>query len=135
MVYGTRNGTDFGFYFDNEKNSLKSSVDITDGYYNELFDGQANGKAISRDEDGKPILVEPETLLTDEQKTEIATNEVQAEINTRLSAINSTENRAKAFIDDDFKEEMISAIKAVLSVKEQEGYPSVVSWTDIPDSL
>lgn len=66
---------------------------------------------------------------------EIATLEVQAEINTRLSAINSIENQAKAFIDDDFKTSMVTAIKAVLSVKEQEGYPLNVDWSDIPESL
>lgn len=31
-------------------------------------EGQAKGKAISKDEDSKPIFVEPESLLTDEQK-------------------------------------------------------------------
>ena len=74
-------------------------------------------------------------LITEEQYTETVKSQVDSEINNRLSAINTTENQAKAFIDDDFKEKMKTALKKVLSVKEQKGYPLVVSWTDIPESL
>lgn len=133
MYYGTRDNINYGFYL--YKENLKSSVEVADADYKTLFDGQASGKAISHDDSGNPTLVEPESLLTTEQKTEIATKNIQAEINKRLSVINTTENQAKAFIDDDFKEEMKIALKKVLSVKEQSGYPLVVSWTGIPESL
>lgn len=74
-------------------------------------------------------------LITKEQYTSIVKSQVDSEINARLSAINTTENQAKAFVDDDFKEKMISSLKKILSVKEQKGYPLVVSWTDIPESI
>lgn len=74
-------------------------------------------------------------LITKDQYTSIVKSKVDSEINTRLSAINTAENQAKSFIDDDFKEKMKAALKKILSVKEQKGYPLVVSWTDIPESI
>lgn len=44
-----------GFYL----TQIEGSVAITDEYWQELLDGQSQGKQIVSDEDGYPILVDP----------------------------------------------------------------------------
>jgi hypothetical protein len=74
-------------------------------------------------------------LITQEQYTVAVKSQVDTEINRRLSAINTTENQAKAIVDNDFAIEFKAAISAVLAVKKQSGYPLSVDWTGIPDSI
>jgi hypothetical protein len=56
MLYGTTDNTNFGFYFTDDKNKLKTCVEITDTEWKSLLDGQSAGKQIAHDTDGKPIL-------------------------------------------------------------------------------
>jgi len=44
-----------GFYL----NQIEGSVEIEDDYWQELLDGQSQGKQITSDEDGYPILSDP----------------------------------------------------------------------------
>ena len=44
-----------GFYL----NQIEGSVEIEDDYWQELLDGQSQGKQIVSDEDGYPILADP----------------------------------------------------------------------------
>lgn len=44
-----------GFYL----NQIEGSVEIEDDYWQELLDGQSQGKQIVSNEDGYPILVDP----------------------------------------------------------------------------
>jgi hypothetical protein len=44
-----------GFYLD----QIENSVEITDEYWQELLNGQSNGKQIASDENGYPILADP----------------------------------------------------------------------------
>ena len=64
--------------------------------------------------------------LSIEQKEAIA----QQELNTRLNALMSIENKALAEVDDDFKKNYKSKIKALLDVKKQKGWPGNVVWPD-----
>jgi hypothetical protein len=58
MFYSKTTG---GFYTPDihGENIPSDAVEITDEQYVALFDGQAGGKQIVGDEDGRPILVEP----------------------------------------------------------------------------
>jgi hypothetical protein len=44
-----------GFYL----NQIEGSVEITDDYWQELLEGQSNGKQIVSDANGYPILADP----------------------------------------------------------------------------
>jgi hypothetical protein len=68
MLYGTINNTDYGFYLDTDKNNLKSSVEVSAADYTALLEGQANGKIITHDENGKPFLKEYEITAADKQQ-------------------------------------------------------------------
>ena len=64
--------------------------------------------------------------LSIEQKEAIA----QQELNTRLNALMSIENKALAEVDEDFNVEYKNRIKALLNIKKQKGWPENVVWPD-----
>ena len=54
----------------------------------------------------------------------------KSELDRRLQSLMTTENQALAEIDDDFKKNYKSKIKALLDVKKQKGWPGNVVWPD-----
>ncbi len=59
MLAGTKDGKDWGFYFDEQKESLKTYFTLTKDEHSSLLEGQNNGKAIVFHEDRKPTLEDP----------------------------------------------------------------------------
>jgi hypothetical protein len=52
----------------------------------------------------------------------------RAELDRRLAEIMTTENAARAEVDDDYKKEYRAAIKDLLDVKKQKGWPGAIVW-------
>lgn len=59
MLAGTKDGENWGFYFDDQKDSLKKYFEITREEHMALMDGQAEGKVITFHDDKKPTLEDP----------------------------------------------------------------------------
>ena len=59
MLAGTKDGKDWGFYFDEQKECLKTYFTLTKDEHSSLLEGQNNGKAIVFHEDRKPTLEDP----------------------------------------------------------------------------
>ncbi len=59
MLAGTRDGENWGFYFDDQKDSLKKYFELTREEHMALMDGQITGKVITFHDDGKPTLEDP----------------------------------------------------------------------------
>ena len=68
MLYGTTDNINFGFYLADEQKKLKSCVEVTNGEWKTLLDGQSAGKQITHDADGKPVLRDYVDTTTPEQK-------------------------------------------------------------------
>ena len=45
---------------------IEGSAELTDEYWQELLDGQSQGKQIASDEDGYPILIDPPSPIQSE---------------------------------------------------------------------
>lgn len=59
MLAGTKDGKSWGFYFDDQKESLQKYFEITREEHMALMDGQAEGKVITFHDDKKPTLEDP----------------------------------------------------------------------------
>lgn len=59
MLAGTKDGKDWGFYFDDQKENLQKYFEITREEHMALMDGQAEGKVITFHDDRKPTLEAP----------------------------------------------------------------------------
>jgi hypothetical protein len=66
-----------GFYIGSESHAPSDLVEITDEQYSSLFDGQAQGKIISPDENGFPVLLDPPAPSASELQ-EIANTQARA---------------------------------------------------------
>lgn len=78
IYYSTTTG---GFYDTaiHGDNIPDDAVEITADEHADLLAGQAAGQCITADDDGYPVLVDPDDLLTDEEKTELESASVRAE--------------------------------------------------------
>lgn len=65
-----------------------------------------------------------------EKTTEELEYLAKSELDRRLQSLMTTENQALAEVDDDFKKNYKSKIKALLDVKKQKGWPGNVVWPD-----
>lgn len=59
MLAGTKDGTSWGFYFDDQKDDLKNFFELTAEEHAALLEGQSHGKAIVFHDDRKPTLEDP----------------------------------------------------------------------------
>lgn len=59
MLAGTKDGKSWGFYFDDQKESLQKYFEITREEHMALMDGQSEGKVITFHDDKKPTLEDP----------------------------------------------------------------------------
>lgn len=59
MLAGTKDGEHWGFYFDDQKDSLKKYFELTRDEHMALMDGQSTGKVITFHDDKKPTLEDP----------------------------------------------------------------------------
>lgn len=109
-----------GFYAHGMHDTLPVDViEITQAQHQELIFGQSNGKIISSDENGKPVLIDPPQPTT-EQLAEQARSKRDA----LLSACDWTQV-ADAPVD---KEAWASYRQALRDVSDQDGFPENVIW-------
>lgn len=59
MLAGTKDGESWGFYFGDQKESLKKYFELTDDEHTALMRGQCQGKVIVFHDDKKPTLEDP----------------------------------------------------------------------------
>lgn len=64
-----------------EENIPADAIEISTEYHMELIHGQANGKFITEDDKGYPVLSDPEPL-TEEEKKQMANREIIRQIET-----------------------------------------------------
>ena len=133
MYYGTPDNINYGFYLD--KGNLKSSVDVTDADYKALFDGQASGKAISHDDSGNPVLVDPLSLLTVEQKQKSADLKVTSLINAVYWRVQRYESQTalgtKTTDSAENYKAILQYIQNLREVNHQDAYtsaPENITW-------
>ena len=96
MLAGTKDGENWGFYFDDQKDSLKKYFELTREEHMALMDGQAEGKVITFHDDKKPTLEDPPPP-TEEQIAEQKIRELKAYLSeTDYVAIKIAEGEASA---------------------------------------
>lgn len=96
MLAGTKDGKDWGFYFDDQKENLQKYFEITREEHMALMDGQAEGKVITFHDDRKPTLEDPPPP-TEEQIAEQKIRELKAYLSeTDYVAIKIAEGEASA---------------------------------------
>jgi hypothetical protein len=80
MIYSGKKDGNWGFYL--AKDGVSPCVELTDQEHMALFDGQATGKIILWQEDGRPYLADPpEPTAREQAQAEIA--RIKAEIAAR----------------------------------------------------
>ena len=118
MLAGTMNGNDWGFYLDDKKGDLEKYVELSGKEYEELMDGQSQGKAIVFHEDGKPTLEEPPEP-TDAQKAQWRIGELKAYLSkTDYVAIKIAEGAATQEEYTEILEERRKARKEINELEE-----------------
>lgn len=70
MLAGTRDGKSWGFYFDDQKESLQKYFELTKEEHSALMRGQSQGKVIAFHDDEKPTLENPPPPTTEELATQ-----------------------------------------------------------------
>lgn len=114
-----------GFYL----NQIDGSIEIEDDYWQELLDGQSQGKQISSDETGYPILVDP-PLPTQEELV----NKARAKRDTLLREVVDAMNPMRwEVLTEQQKDAWRAYRQALLDVPQQEGFPSNTVWPEVPD--
>jgi hypothetical protein len=114
-----------GFYL----NQIEGSVEITDEYWQELLNGQSNGKQIASDENGYPIPVDP-PLPT---QAELA-DRARAQRDTLLREVVDAMNPMRwEVLTEQQKDAWRAYRQALLDVPQQEGFPNNILWPEVPD--
>lgn len=114
-----------GFYL----NQIENSVEITDEYWQELLNGQSNGKQITSDENGYPILADP-PLPT---QAELA-DRARAQRDTLLREVVDAMNPMRwEVLTEQQKDAWRAYRQALLDVPKQEGFPNNILWPEVPD--
>lgn len=112
------------FAFSAEDNG---GIEITDDYYNEIFLGHSEGKIISKDGNGKPILIDP-LAPTDEQLAASArTLRDQLIAETDYLLIPDYPITAEKLV-------LVKAYRQALrDITKQSGFPTEINWPTMPE--
>ena len=70
MLAGTRDGKSWGFYFDDQKESLQKYFELTKEEHSALMRGQSQGKVIAFHDDEEPTLEDSPPPTTEELATQ-----------------------------------------------------------------
>lgn len=113
-----------GFYIDSIHKAMPDDViEITQAQHQELILGQSNGKIISSDENGNPVLIDPP-----QPTTEQLADQARAKRDTLLSTSDWTQV-GDAPVD---KEAWASYRQALRDIPEQAGFPETINWPAHP---
>jgi len=100
---------------------------ITDRYWQELLDGQSQGKHITSDADGNPILEDYPEPTTDELAITMRAKRDQI-LSTVVDSMNAIRWET---LTEGQKESWRIYRKALLDVPEQEGFPTDITWPEL----
>ena len=113
-----------GFYL----NQIEGSIEIDDDYWQELLNGQSQGKQIVSDETGYPILADPPAPTIEE-----LTQKARARRDTLLKeTVDSVNPMRWEAMSDEQKDAWRAYRQALLDVPQQEGFPMNIVWPTIP---
>ena len=113
-----------GFYLE----QIEGSVEITEEYWQELLDGQSQGKQIVSNEVGYPILADPPALTTEE-----LAQEVRAKRDNLLKETVDSVNPMRWWTMTELQKNAWMAYRqALLDVPQQEGFPTNIVWPEAP---
>lgn len=108
-----------GFYDEPQE----GSVEIEDYYYNELLEGQSEGKEIYEGENGFPILVEHEYSIEEIKEMKVS----RILLYDKSKAINSfTLNGKEMWLDKDIR----VGLRNSISIEQAAGRTETVLWFD-----
>lgn len=132
MYYG-KHPIDGSMGFFDDESKCVDPVQIDFDYYCQLFKDQEKGLQIVPDENGKPITVSRESLLSDEEKKEIKSKEKRFERDSLMDdilwKIDRFEKQEKAGIPTtDSKEVYLSMLRYLEYLRN---VPQDVSFPDI----
>ena len=88
-----------------------------------------------RVESGKIVMLSSDELhsiglLNDDDWKKIKLSEAEAELNRRLAELNTEESKAMAELDEGYSAERKARLLALLSVKQQKGWPLNINWPE-----
>jgi hypothetical protein len=113
-----------GFYL----NQIEGSTPIEDDYWQELLDGQSQGKQIVSNEDGYPILADPPAPTTEElaQEARVKRDNLLKET---VDSVNPMRWEAMTEVQQNTWR---AYRQALLDVPQQEGFPDNIIWPTKP---
>ena len=106
-------------------------VEISHEFYQSLFEGQSEGKLISSNEDGYPILVERPGPTLEEKAIAI-----RSDRNAKINEVSwryerhARETRLKLKTTDDI-EVLDTYIQALADITKQKTFPESVTWPEL----
>ena len=113
-----------GFYLE----QIEGSVAITDEYWQELLEGQSNGKRIITDEKGCPILANhPDPTI--EELVERARAKRDTLLKEVVDAVNPMRWEALTELQ---KDAWRAYRQALLDIPQQEEFPATITWPTKP---
>lgn len=116
-----------GFYVHDIHAAMPDDViEITQAQHQELILGQSNGKIISSDENGKPVLIDPPQPTTEQLAAQ-----ARSKRDALLSACDWTQTN-DAPVD---KEAWATYRQALRDVPEQAGFPETINWPIPPNDV
>jgi hypothetical protein len=115
-----------GFYL----NQIEGSVAIEDEYWQELLDGQSQGKQIVSNEVGYPVLADPPAPTAEELAREAR---VRRDILLKETVDSVNPMRWEALTDEQ-KDAWRAYRQALLDVPQQEEFPNNVTWPTKPEN-
>lgn len=116
-----------GFYVHGIHAAMPDDViEITQAQHQELILGQSNGKIISSDENGKPVLIDPPQPTTEQLATQ-----ARAKRDSLLSACDWTQV-SDAPVD---QEAWATYRQALRDITLQDGFPETINWPTPPNDV
>jgi hypothetical protein len=108
---------------------IEGSAELTDEYWQELLDGQSQGKQIVSDATGYPILTDPPAPTTEE----LAQRARAKRDNLLKEVVDSVNPMRWEALSEAQKDAWRAYRQALLDVPQQEGFPNNITWPEVPD--
>jgi len=119
------------------KNIPTDAVEITPEQHAALLQGQSEGKIITADENGYPILVDPPGPTPEQLATS-----ARADRDAKLTATSwlverhreEQETGTTTLTDQEYAD-LLAYRQALRDVPQQDGFPESIDWPDLPDGI
>lgn len=113
------------------------AVEITQEQHAALLQGQSEGKQITADENGYPVLVDPPAPTTEQ-----LASQARADRGTKLTATNwlverhreEQETGATTLTAQKYAD-LLAYRQALREAPQQAGFPENINWPELPDGI